>query len=78
MIHFFSCVMMEPTYTRDELALVIPYGPDTFPLSRPIAAYGSQDKSRRCLVCYTCHQTSRFHRHHSSFFYHSTLKLRKI
>ena len=78
MIHFFSCVMMEPIYTQDELALVIPYGPDPFPLNRPIAAYGSPDKSRRCIVCYNRHGTSRFHRHHSSFFYHSTLKLRKI
>ena len=50
MIHFFSCVMMEPTYTRDELALVIPYGPNPFPLNRPIAAYGSPDKSRRAPV----------------------------
>ena len=38
MIHFFSCVMMEPTYTRYEMALVIPYRPDPFPLNRHIAA----------------------------------------
>ena len=61
-------LFMEPIYNRDELALVIPYGPDPFPLNRPIAAYGSPDKSRRCLVCYNRHGTSRFHRHHSSFF----------
>ena len=59
--------------TDDDNMHPFQYGPDPFPVNKPLQRYGNTMKSLYCLPCHTRFGVMRFHRHHSTQHFHTTI-----
>lgn len=69
-----------PCYTLAELTMAsdssnmfpFQFGPDPFPVNRPLQVYGNDMKSIYCIPCKTRFGVEKYHRHHSTQHFHAT------